>query len=509
MNRPRMPLYLVVDVADQGRDRKRRLLTDIIDGLRNAARADDARIVLVTFAEQARLLPPTALHELSWPTDASVRLGRGRSYTAAFDKVRLEIEADSNGDGAGEPVVVFVTDGRDGSEWASAFDELVHTAHPTVVPVVFGHADPALARRLGRPDHGPRVGRQADVARVVVDTVLRWACRTPPGGGHRRIEAPAPAEWTGSLIRFAVGDPGTAAQAVRPLPDPEEWNQRDTVLDGVTIVDAAEQPIVDLRAASVRGHSHRHSGIVRQDDYSYRRTDDGRFLVCAVSDGVSSGRLSHRAAALVARQGCELLAGRLREVGPAEIDWPTLLRGLGAMVIDFGTRLIQRSRSSAEPGEVTPDDVVEQMAATAVFAIVELEPDDQELPVHICSVGDSSVWVLRRGTTWEPVSAVKDNGKIIATSETPALPRLPADPPAPIRTALGRADVLVLMTDGLGDPLGDGTGPVGRFLASAWCRPPLALEFAAQVDFSRRSHDDDRTALAIWPDPSRSGADRR
>ena len=112
----------------------------------------------------------------------------------------------------------------------------------------------------------------------------------------------AAAEWKGSLQSFVVGDPGNASK-VRALPDATEWNHRDTVLDGVTLMDADDRPVVELRAASVRGLAHRYNGTVRQDDYAYRCTDDGRFLVCAVSDGVSSARLSHKAAALVTRQG--------------------------------------------------------------------------------------------------------------------------------------------------------------------------------------------------------------
>ena len=67
-------------------------------------------------------------------------------------------------------------------------------------------------------------------------------------------------------------------------------------------------------------------------------------------------------------------------------------------------------------------------------------------------------------------------------------------------TDFGPDDVLVLMTDGIGDPLRDGAGQVGRLpgghVGDARRSP---LEFAAQVDFTRKSHDDDRTAVAVWP----------
>ena len=325
---------------------------------------------------------------------------------------------------------------------------------------------------------------------------------SPPATDDGRDSAVA--EWEGALTLtpFTVGDPGRASE-VRALPDVNEWNQRDTVLDGVTLLGVDDRPVVDLRAASVRGRSHRHSGTVRQDDYAYRCTTDRRFLVCAVSDGVSSARLSHKAAALVTRQGCEILSNELREQVPDEIDWAKVLNGVGAVILDFGARLLQKSRQPGDPGEVTPEEVARQMAATAVFAIVDLRPDGDDLPVYVCTVGDSSAWILRGGHTWQSVKGGKDDGGTITTSRTAALPMVSLEPPQPAGTTLGRDDVLVLITDGLGDPLGDATGPVGRFLTAKWSRPPLALEFAAQVDFARRSHDDDRTALAVWPARSR------
>jgi hypothetical protein len=108
--------------------------------------------------------------------------------------------------------------------------------------------------------------------------------------------------------------------------------------------------------------------------------------------------------------------------------------------------------------------------------------------------------VLRDGATWEPQQTLKNEGSTVASSRVEALPLLPPELDSPVATTLRPTDALVLMTDGIGDPLGDGSGPVGRFLAKMWSRPPAPLAFAAHVDFTRRSHDDDRTALAIWPE---------
>ena len=70
-----------------------------------------------------------------------------------------------------------------------------------------------------------------------------------------------------------------------------------------------------------------------------------------------------------------------------------------------------------------------------------------------------------------------------------------------MQAELTAQQVLVLMSDGVGDPLGAGTGEVGQTLAESWRKPPYILTFAAQVEFARRSFDDDRTVIAVWPVP--------
>ncbi|WP_068425013.1 hypothetical protein [Piscicoccus intestinalis] len=67
-----------------------------------------------------------------------------------------------------------------------------------------------------------------------------------------------------------------------------------------------------------------------------------------------------------------------------------------------------------------------------------------------------------------------------------------------VETTLGDGAALVLMTDGVGDPLGSGAGEVGTTLAQLWSRPPHPVEFAAQVAFGRKTFDDDRAALVVW-----------
>jgi serine/threonine protein phosphatase PrpC len=323
-----------------------------------------------------------------------------------------------------------------------------------------------------------------------------------PGDNGEEVPPPAPEEpvpdrepvWSGGFTPFVVGDPGRAATAPS-YPDPANWDHRDTVLDGVVLRGADGLPDITLRAASARGRSHRYEARVRQDAYAFRC--DGRFVVVAVADGVSSGPLSHVAANVVSQHGCHMISKQLETTPPEALDWGHTLRVLAAKVINAGRRKLRETRPDAE--EVDQSVIAKQLSSTALFAVVEMRPVDRFHPVHIFAYGDTSAWVLRSGVRWEPQLPVKNEGLDVASSATSALPWLSERPPPAVRSRLGADDVLLLVSDGIGDPLGNGAGTVGTFLAEQWRRPPEPLAFAAHVDFARRSHDDDRTAVAVWP----------
>jgi len=316
-----------------------------------------------------------------------------------------------------------------------------------------------------------------------------------PRGRHAVDTALVPVAERHPVAPETVGEPGRAATTVVPLPDERLLSRHDVVLDGVRI--AGRSGGLELRAASARGLSHQYYGKVRQDEFAYLVTRDGRWLVAAVADGLSSGPDSHRAAEIVCRSGCVLVERQLGEHDAAVLDWPTLFGHLANAVIADACR---------EFGLVDPTvaEVAERMAATALFAVVAIEPAPTgERAVHLMSLGDTSAWLLcpDRLAPWEALQDVKNAGSTVASSATAAVPAVPYQLAPAVATSLSPDQVLVLMSDGVGDPLGGGTGEVGAFLAEAWRTPPDPLTFAAQVGFRRRSYDDDRTVIAVWPLP--------
>jgi Protein phosphatase 2C len=171
-----------------------------------------------------------------------------------------------------------------------------------------------------------------------------------------------------------AGDPGRAFGEVQPL-----------------LLDGGRVGHLDVRAASVRGLSHRQLGTPRQDAYGLAVDRQTRWLVVAVADGVSAGARSHEAARLVARRGPREVAAQLDAglTDPADIDWRALFNTLGSLILLAGRRSLGRTSGSGqevpEPAEASPsapdgDDraedeaVVKAMATTATFVVCELAP---------------------------------------------------------------------------------------------------------------------------------------
>ncbi len=71
-------------------------------------------------------------------------------------------------------------------------------------------------------------------------------------------------------------------------------------------------------------------------------------------------------------------------------------------------------------------------------------------------------------------------------SSVVVLPRVPIEP-VPLVVEVADGDVLLVGTDGIGDPLGSGHGGVGNLLRDVLTRPraPSRIDLAQAVDFSR------------------------
>jgi hypothetical protein len=325
--------------------------------------------------------------------------------------------------------------------------------------------------------------------------------------------------------RWVVGEAGRQPE-IEPSPAPGRAGTRpDTIIDGGRL------DRLTFRATSQRGLAHQQDGKPRQDAYLLRPTPDRRWLIGCVSDGVSEGNLSHEAADAVCREATLTLFRGLKDLAPdqaaltLDADWPDIVRRLpwqdaaeraSATIVETAREAVVTGLTrDQDAGAVehfdqrpwTDTDARRVMSATAVAFVVGTRPvGDHGHPAAVAVfAGDSSAMLLDEGR-WRALTPLKNGAGPLASTAVDPLPRtVHVDP---VAHYLRPGQVLAVMTDGLGDPLGSGAGEVGAFLATQWSTPPDPLAFAYHVGFYRRSYTDDRTAVVIWADRT-TAADAR
>lgn len=303
--------------------------------------------------------------------------------------------------------------------------------------------------------------------------------------------------------RVVVGDAGRLTQ-LTALPSPV-LSRADIEATG------AVHGQLCYRAATLRGASHLALRAPRQDAYSFRFSTTGDWLAICVADGVSQSPASHTAADLACRKLTRALASSLDSSPIPEtfedwkqlsesIDWAGAAESASAAIIDAATGLAKPT-DAAESGDqvrsLSSTEAAAVMATTAVCLVIATRTNaDGALPYSVAIVAGDSPAMLLTGGRWSALTELKDTDPEIASSAVHPLPRQPSIQPQ--LGALEKGQALVLMTDGLGDPLGAGSGQVGSFLAERWQEPPDTLSFLIDLGFLRKTFVDDRTAFAVW-----------
>lgn len=254
----------------------------------------------------------------------------------------------------------------------------------------------------------------------------------------------------------------------------------DTVFDGWSTGDFT------VRLASVRGYSHRYNGLPRQDDVATGYDPESGLLLFAVADGVSSASQSHIGAAIACTTFVEAVRTGLDYDG--RLDLPDAVESAASRMTDHAAYLLRQEQPDPE--------AVESLLASTLIAGY-IRPVEHGAVVVLIQIGDSGAWVLQDGHYF-PLGQPKNDphAEVISSAVNP-LPRLP-DKITLAEYDLPPDAVLLLGTDGFGDPLGDGDGHVGNLFAEHLVTPPPARGLAHLLDFSRDTFDDDRTLLAVW-----------
>ncbi|MBV1850041.1 protein phosphatase 2C domain-containing protein [Catellatospora tritici] len=300
--------------------------------------------------------------------------------------------------------------------------------------------------------------------------------------GYRAVTPPPQAGWDAAPRIHNQPRPGdwarividTGNDQIEPQPYPA-YSVPDTICDGWST------PDFTVRMASCRGDAHRATGQPRQD-HAVTTLHPSGALLFAVMDGVSSAPLSHLGAELTGHTVLQALWDAV-DVRP---PWEEVFQRAADALLS--------SRQGLRPAESAEH--VERRLGTTVVAGVVTATTGGPL-ARVARIGDSGAWWLRGGS-YRSVFDPKGRGAATVDSRVAGLPRVPARVESE-EVLLSRGSVLLVATDGIGDPLGDGTGLVGQLFSTALAEPPPLLGFAHLVDFARETFDDDRTLLAIWP----------
>jgi hypothetical protein len=256
------------------------------------------------------------------------------------------------------------------------------------------------------------------------------------------------------------------------------------------VIDGWSTEAITVRGVSQRGHLHRYNGAPRQDDFAVHELPDGRVIVL-VADGVSQAPQSHFGASTAIRTAAEWLASNLGD-DLVDTDWLALLK-------NAAWALNERAQTLLGLDEPDPVRAEELLATTLVCAVIE-PAGAGALRAYLVGVGDSVAWLLSSGNFVEILAGKTVPASGIASSAVVGLPRVPTEV-KPVAVDIASSDVLLIATDGIGDPLGSGHGGVGNLFREVLTGPstPSLIEFAHAVDFSREAFDDDRSLVAVWP----------
>jgi hypothetical protein len=212
-------------------------------------------------------------------------------------------------------------------------------------------------------------------------------------------------------------------------------------------------------------------------------------VLFAVADGVSAAAHGRTGAVVACQAAVHAMSAMLDAGRP--LDFGAVARHAAGDLHHHAAALLRVP--AAEPRQT------EKLLATTLVAGAA-EPGRDGAAVSLFRVGDSSAWLLDvADRRYYPLFGGKASaGAVIVSGEVNPLPRVPE----PVEQAGGQLTeglVLLVATDGFGDPLGEGTGQVGQLFAQALTAPPPPLWLAHLLDFSRETFDDDRTLLGLWP----------
>lgn len=237
-----------------------------------------------------------------------------------------------------------------------------------------------------------------------------------------------------------------------------------------------EKPFGEIIAARVRGKKHKHEGTNCDDFFEAAMTDD--CAICVVSDGAGSKKISRIGARVCAETAVEFLKETMAQTFVA---FPDLKKGLssdmsGQEFMDACMKIVLQVQESARKAfeaqqrklsEIENDEVyistlgrkpvLSDLSATFLSAVVIPLEIDGKRSCFMASVqiGDGCICAINSAADAEhcfKLMGEADSGKF--SGETDFISEKNTEPSAlagRTRVSRGESDVIMLMSDGVGD----------------------------------------------------------
>lgn len=177
-----------------------------------------------------------------------------------------------------------------------------------------------LAKVLTGAEGWSVVWRGTEEIGVTVDDMSKELICAPAVSGDRRIEAdfihaerPFHPIITESTLVTINPDPDSLWKNIEPPAD-APFQKSNTACEKLVT------PSARIFAASMRGRSHAHEGLFREDDYRVSYHEDSQWHLLVAADGAGSAKLSRRGSELACQTSQDFLRKWLDDGGSAKLD---------------------------------------------------------------------------------------------------------------------------------------------------------------------------------------------
>ena len=270
----------------------------------------------------------------------------------------------------------------------------------------------------------------------------------------------------------------------------------------VDIGTAGELAVV---GATLRGGKHRYQGGPNQDSYAVLHDESvNKYLLIAVSDGVSNAKHSGYSSRKLVRQTVRAMA-QILSIEPE-------INRTDAEIKDIALRAVQRAANNMNKWDADdldspkiPQDQtsIYDLSATLTIAVIPVNAQEGNARKALVGfIGDSPCYLL--DSDWKLLTPATKQGEILDHG-TAALP-LEDNSQLSIQwldVDIPSGSAFFIVTDGIGTSLDNGDTSLGRYLKNEWLRPCSMKKFTNALDFDRRGEDDDRTVVEVWAQPLR------